>query len=109
MDTPEYGLIDIYRFLKGTLVSSDTLGKAMLTDAGVQPTALPGKFDVPIFLISGRRDHFTPTDLADAFLNSVTAPVKQHIIFEDSGHYPNEDEPERFISTLKELVEPYLD
>lgn len=109
MDTPEYGLIDIYRFLKGTLVSSDTLGKVMLTDTAAQPTALARQFDVPIFLISGRRDHFTPTDLADAFLDSVSAPVKQHIIFEDSGHYPNEDEPERFISTLKELVGPYLD
>jgi pimeloyl-ACP methyl ester carboxylesterase len=81
----------------------------VLTDPAAQPTVLPGQFEIPLFLISGRRDHFTPTDLADAFLDTVSAPAKRHIIFEDSGHYPNEDEPERFISTVKELVGPYLD
>ena len=33
MGTPEYGVMDIYRFLKGTLVSTAKLGRVMLTDS----------------------------------------------------------------------------
>jgi len=108
METPEYGLADIYRFLKGTLISFATLGRTMLSDAEAQPTALPSQFDVPVFLISGRRDHFTPTDLADEYLSTLRAPETCHVVFEESGHYPNEDAPDRFLATLKEHVQPYL-
>lgn len=108
METPEYGLADIYRFLKGTLVSSATLGKAMLSRSELQPTELPLSFHIPIFFISGRRDHYTPADLADQYLASISAPAKQHVIFEGCGHYPNEDEPKRFIQALQTLTTPYL-
>jgi pimeloyl-ACP methyl ester carboxylesterase len=108
MDTPEYNLVDIYRFLKGTLVSSATLGKTMISDVDVQPTALQLEFGIPIFFLSGRRDHFTPTSLADDYLKSIKAPVKQHVVFEGSGHYPNEDAPDRFIQTVRELTSPHL-
>jgi pimeloyl-ACP methyl ester carboxylesterase len=108
MDTPEYSLLDIYRFLKGTLLSSATLGKAMLTDPTIQPNALPVSFEVPVFFISGKRDHFTPADPAGRYLESISSPDKRHVIFNEIGHYPNEDDPQRFISTLSNLVGPYL-
>lgn len=108
MGTPEYGLHDIYKYLKGTLVSSETLGRRFMTDESIQPTSLPLKLEVPIFLISGRRDHFTPTQPADNYLSSIEAPDKKHVIFENCGHYPNEDEPGRFINELVALVGPYL-
>lgn len=108
MHTPEYGLIDIYRFLKGTLVSSATLGKEMFTSSKMQPSELTVELEIPIFFLSGQRDHFTPADLADKFLESIDAPVKKHVIFESCGHYPNEDEPERFIQTVRALTTPFL-
>ncbi|MCR9278614.1 MAG: alpha/beta hydrolase [Pseudomonadaceae bacterium] len=108
METPEYKLMDIYRFLKGTLVSSATLGRAMFTSVEIQPTELPLEFETPIFLLSGRRDHFTPADLTDEYLKTIEAPAKKHVVFENCGHYPNEDEPERFIQTVAELTTPYL-
>jgi proline iminopeptidase len=49
MNTPEYGPADVYRFLKGTLVSFGTLGRVLLTQAESQPTALALRFDVPMF------------------------------------------------------------
>ena len=108
MQTPEYGLLDVVRFLKGSLVSADTLGRALLQDPSIQPVALPAQFEIPVFFISGRRDHFTPTDLAAAFLASVDAPDKAHVVFEESGHYPHEDAPDRFLATLLRLVGPHL-
>ncbi len=108
METPEYGLIDIYRFLKGTLVSSATLGRQMLTNFQIQPSELHLKYEIPIFFLSGQRDHFTPADLADELLDPIDAPAKKHVVFENCGHYPNEDEPERFIQTVRELTTPFL-
>jgi len=108
MTTPEYGLFDVYRFLKGSLVCAAHVGKALFTDSSIQPMALEKSFSVPMFLISGRRDHFTPTDMADEYLNSISAPAKKHIVFEDSGHYPNEDDPQRFVEVLSDLVKPHL-
>jgi pimeloyl-ACP methyl ester carboxylesterase len=108
METPEYGLIEIYRFLKGTLVSSATLGRQMFTNSQIQPSELRLEFEIPIFFLSGQRDHFTPVDLADELLDSIKAPAKKHVIFENCGHYPNEDEPEHFIQTVRELTSPFL-
>ncbi len=109
MQTPEYGVRDVYRYLQGSLLCARTLGKDMFTNPGVQPEQLPKKFAVPLFLISGRRDHFTPADMADTYLQSVAAPATGHVVFDDSGHYPNEDDPHRFLRTLQTLVQPYLD
>ncbi len=108
MTTPEYGLIDVYRFLRGSLVCAENVGQAMLTDPSIQPMELQKEFAVPMFLVSGRRDHFTPTDMADQYLQSLTAPEKGHVIFDDAGHYPNEDDPIRFLQTLHSIVDPYL-
>lgn len=108
METPEYSLADVYRFMKGTLVSSHTLARSLLSDPSVQPTELSLRFHTPMFFINGRRDHFTPTDPADSYLQSLDAPQKRHVVFEDCGHYPNEDDPARFIRTVGELVAPHL-
>ena len=104
MSTPEYGLLDVYRYLRGTLVSAAKVGPSLLSDPATQPAQLSRRFDVPMFLISGRRDHFTPTDMASAYLESLDAPDKKHVVFEESGHYPNEDDPDRFLRTMSEMV-----
>jgi pimeloyl-ACP methyl ester carboxylesterase len=108
MSTPEYGLNDIYRFLKGTLVSTATLGRCLFADEAAQPVNLRSRLSVPVFLISGRRDHFTPATMAADYLASVSAPEKQHVVVADSGHYPHEDDPTEFLATLRRLVQPYL-
>lgn len=102
MTTPDYGLLDVYRFLKGTLVSSATLGRTLMLDAAAQPINLT-QFELPMFWISGARDHFTPADLTDDYFRRITAPDMEHVVFEKCGHYPNEDEPERFLDTLLSL------
>ncbi len=108
MSTPEYGLYDIYKFLKGTLVSTATLGRYLFADESAQPVNLGSRLSVPVFLISGRRDHFTPATMAADYFASVSAPEKQHVVVADSGHYPHEDDPAEFLVILRRLVQPYL-
>ena len=87
------------RYLEGTLVSSATLGRTLMLDPSAQPAAFT-QFAIPMFCLSGARDHFTPADAAAEYFETIDAPIVDHLVFEDSGHYPNEDEPERFLEVL---------
>ena len=104
MNTPEYSLYDIYRFLQGTLLSSFTLSRTLLCDQAAQPVNLDLRSRVPVHLVSGERDHYTPLAESQAWLSSIEAPEVSHVTFAKSGHYPNEDEPDRFLARLREIM-----
>lgn len=44
--------------------------------------------DIPVFFFLGRHDLNTPSSLAAAYLDSLSAPVKGLVWFEDSAHFP---------------------
>ena len=106
MTTPEYTLLDIYRYLKGSLFSTTLTNQ--LIDPALQPALQPKAFDVPFFLLSGATDAFTPTVLAEVYFQAVSAPCKQHVVFEGSGHWPMLDEADRYLDTLVTEVRPHL-
>jgi pimeloyl-ACP methyl ester carboxylesterase len=58
---------------------------------------------VPVQLIWGARDSVIP--VAHAHLAHTAMPGSQLEIFDGSGHYPFQDEPDRFV----ELVEKFID
>ncbi|MBR0343592.1 MAG: alpha/beta hydrolase [Oscillospiraceae bacterium] len=60
------------------------------------------KIDVPIFIFDGRLDMNTPSVLVEDWFNMIEAPRKELIWFEESGHNPMGDEPEKFKSLLRE-------
>lgn len=62
------------------------------------------KLDVPVTLLLGRHDWNVPSVLAAQWLDSLTAPRKQLVWFESSGHGPLEEEPARFDSVLLEAI-----
>ncbi|MBX2924350.1 MAG: alpha/beta hydrolase [Chitinophagaceae bacterium] len=53
-------------------------------------------FKIPVFLICGKYDYNTPTDLAKRYFNKIKAPLKQFFIFENSGHLIPFEEPGKF-------------
>jgi pimeloyl-ACP methyl ester carboxylesterase len=61
---------------------------------------------VPVTLLLGRHDWNVPSVLAAQWLDSLTAPRKQLVWFEHSGHGPLEEEPARFDSVLLQAVHP---
>lgn len=61
-------------------------------------------FRIPFFLICGRYDHNTPTDLAKQYFNKIKAPVKQFFIFENSGHLIPFEEPDKFNRLLTQTI-----
>jgi pimeloyl-ACP methyl ester carboxylesterase len=61
---------------------------------------------MPVVIFVGRRDHWVPPETSVAYFNALAAPSKRLVWFEHSGHEAFVDEPEKFNSTMVELVRP---
>ena len=53
-----------------------------------------------------RTDHVVDAPLTFDYLQSITAPQKSFVWFEDSGHYPPFEEPQKFNAWMIERVLP---
>lgn len=66
---------------------------------------------VPIFIVAGRHDHNTDSNLAFDYFKRIEAPYKRFIWFEDSAHSPMFEQPAAFnafmIDTVLPVVERY--
>jgi pimeloyl-ACP methyl ester carboxylesterase len=62
--------------------------------------------EMPVFFLLGRQDHWVPVQTSLAYFESMTAPRKELVWFEHSGHEPFVDEPAKFNSAVVELVGP---
>ena len=63
---------------------------------------------VPVFFFLGRKDHWVPAEASLAYVDALTAPSKTTVWFEDSGHEPFIDEPEKFNASMIEMVRPVV-
>lgn len=106
MSTPEYSLLDIYRYFQGSLFSLRLT--TQMIDPVLQPVLQSTSFDVPIFLLSGSKDTFTPTSLVETYFQRLSAPIKEHIIFQESGHWPMLTEYEGYLGVLSRKVRPHV-
>lgn len=62
------------------------------------------KLDVPVFLVHGKHDCQTPTEIAKKYFQDLEAPRKNFVIFENSAHHPLFEEPEKFNEILLKRV-----
>jgi len=60
-----------------------------------------------VFLL-GRYDRQVPSVLAEQYFNTIDAPCKQLIWFEQSAHNPPYEEPGRFVQVLVDDVLPLV-
>ena len=97
----EYSLKDIWGIAKGHKLVLEK----MWPEVGA--TNFPetcNKFDVPYFIFDGRLDKNTPAELVQDYFDIIKAPQKELIWFENSGHNPMNDEPDKFKSLLRERL-----
>lgn len=59
-----------------------------------------GKAETPVIFLLGRRDSTTPSTIAAAWLDRLSAPAKAVCWFESSGHLPMVEEPGRTFMAL---------
>ncbi len=58
------------------------------------------KIKVPVYFFLGKYDYSVPFELAEHYLKKLKAPHKEVVWFENSGHYPNLEESEKYQNVL---------
>ena len=98
---PEYGLYDKVNWFRGVL---DTLGIVMPQLWEVDLRTQATRIEVPVYFLIGRHDVNAPTILTEEYYGLLSAPHKELIWFERSGHGPWFTESDRFVQVMVELV-----
>lgn len=105
LSVPEFNLLDLINLVRSALFSMDHLWD-QIGDINLDQTYL--SFEVPVFFALGRYDHQTPSELAEAYFNRLTAPDKELFYFEKSAHAPPWEEPDAFFDVMVNEVKPRL-
>lgn len=89
----EYNGLDVIRFLRGISVTQETL---LNEEAHHNIPDIINRVDLPVYFVMGKFDYMTSVKAAKNYYDSLEAPVKELIIFEESAHYPQFEEKEKF-------------
>jgi proline iminopeptidase len=81
-----------YDWLNGFLFSASKLGDSIFETNFTKITELK----VPIYFFVGRHDWSLPAVVTEDFYRKLTAPKKEMVWFEESGHECLEEEPAKF-------------
>jgi pimeloyl-ACP methyl ester carboxylesterase len=95
--SPDYSVTDAIRTVRAVRASQTALLPQLATTDLVR--TMPA-LDVPIVLVQGRFDQVAPPEAAQRFYDSLIAPSKKLVWFENSAHTPQYDEPAKFRDTL---------
>lgn len=102
---PESSILELPGAWRGFRFSLD----AMWTEVShLNLIELAPTLRMPVFFLLGRHDHWVPVETSLAYVDALTAPSKELVWFEESGHEPFMDEPTTFNAAMAELVRPVL-
>jgi proline iminopeptidase len=91
----EYSLADLIRYGKGSAFSAgNIIFDEQFNDIDFFKEI--STVEVPVYFISGAFDYNTPWELVKEYVDHLTAPYKEFILFDKSGHSPVFEEPKRF-------------
>ena len=99
----EYNLTEKVRSA-AALIDTFALMYPQLQDVDFRRDIL--RLDVPVFIVEGEHEAPGRADLAVDWFEQLSAPSKQMVTFEHSGHTPHLHEPGRFAAYLAEVVLP---
>jgi pimeloyl-ACP methyl ester carboxylesterase len=99
----EASLSELPDALRGFRFSLDTLWDEA---SNLNLLELAPELRMPVFFFLGRKDHWVPPETSLAYYEALRAPSKQLVWFENSGHEPFVDEPEKFNAEMLERVLP---
>ena len=89
----EYNGLDVIRYLRGIFVTQETL---LNEEAQHNIPYIVNQVDLPVYFVMGKFDYMTSVNAAKNYYDSLEAPVKEFIVFEESAHYPQFEEKEKF-------------
>jgi len=103
VSAPEYSLVDDYGWIHSTQFSISILLPEIMR---IDLTKLGLDFRAPVFLFEGRHDPYCPPSLIWEYGQTIKAPQKEFVWFENSGHFPFFEEQQKFTDELSQEVLP---
>lgn len=101
--SPEYTLADRLNVVRGIGGSMRLLWPELLH---IDLFESVPEIKVPVFLMEGRHDHESPSEIAERYFSALRAPAKDLIWFDRSAHLPNAEERDLFNKIMVEKVLP---
>lgn len=95
-----YTFMDKLNYLQGTMFSLENMFHKVIEDNLFETST---RFEVPVYILHGKYDHQVSYHLAKAYFDSIDAPHKEFITFQESAHSPNIEEPQRFVDVVKSI------
>ena len=89
--------MEIPRFIRGNNVSLEAMHDELL---GLDLQHSVPAVDVPVIFFLGRYDHHVDATIAARYFDSLLAPSKQLVSFENSAHNIPFEEPELFTGSV---------
>jgi pimeloyl-ACP methyl ester carboxylesterase len=103
LSQPEFSVFDLVNLMRAFRSTSFRMWSDV---SQLDLNAAVPKVDVPVFFFLGRRDCWVPPETSLAYFDRLIAPSKQLVWFEQSGHEPFVDEPDKFHRLMVDLVRP---
>lgn len=98
---PEASICDLPDILRSQLVTPKVMWRELM-EVNLLKTA--PALRMPVFFFLGRHDPVVTAETSVAYFDVLQAPSKTLIWFEESGHEPPAEEPEKFNALMVELV-----
>jgi pimeloyl-ACP methyl ester carboxylesterase len=94
----EYNILDAIRFS----IAASKYQDRLIMEALKNPiTDLVTEINIPVYFVMGKYDGMTSPKAAEEYLNSLNEQsTRELVIFEDSAHYPQFEEKEKFFSWM---------
>ncbi|GGA37928.1 alpha/beta fold hydrolase [Psychrobacillus lasiicapitis] len=89
----EYNLLDVIRYNYGMSYTQQKLLKDILENP--LPTIVT-KLEMPFYFVMGKYDYMTSSRAAKNYFDKIEADQKEFISFDQSAHYPQFEEKEKF-------------
>ena len=103
LGAPESSIFDLPGAMRAFRWTLDAMYPEVST---LNLTKLVPGLKMPVFFFLGRRDHWVPPETSVAYFDALSAPSKQLVWFEHSGHELFVDEPAAFNRAMLEVVRP---
>jgi pimeloyl-ACP methyl ester carboxylesterase len=99
----ESSVLDLPNQFRGFRFSMNAMwDEVSALDLAVTAPAL----QIPVFFFLGRHDHWVPPETSVAYFDALSAPSKELLWFDQSGHEPFVDEPAKFNHAVADMVRP---
>lgn len=98
---PEYSLSDVAKVPKGSNFSSRYMTYDVI-DGDLRDHVK--KVEVPVYFFTGRHDYTTPFELVERYCDSLKAPHKEMVWFNDSAHFPFLEQPAEFATQMRKVL-----